>query len=304
MAINGSARESSILVRRLGVPRRTSTCGIVLLVSLIGCTGCGNLGTVLFGGSPDSQIKDSTKAIETARSDRERAKAYSSRGNAYSEKARLGRLNKQMSDEEYERLFALAVKDHNQAVAVNPNNAEVYFNRAEAYYERGSLDFVYSKEPWTVSPSTKSWLDAAARDFEKAAEKDPKNSRAFDMLGLTYESNHEWEKAIRAYTQVMAFDDHLGKLRLADVYCSMGVQYQGHKDFGAATMAYQKSVEFGRADDKTCLNEPFEALVTIYTTEDHQYDKAWETVHQAQKSGRWIAPEVIERLKNDSGRTN
>ena len=72
--------------------------------------------------------------------------------------------------------------------------------------------------------------------------------------------------------------------------------------------AYQKSTEFGIADDNTCPIEPFETMVRstrpICTIEARQYDKAWETVHQAQKVGRRIAPNLIDRLKKDSGRTN
>ena len=140
-------------------------------------------------------------------------------------------------------------------------------------------------------------------DFEQATEKDPKNSLAFDRLGLTYESNGEADKAIRAYTQEMALDP-LGKSRLADAYCNIGFQHQQQKEFAAAAVAYQKSTEFGLADDKSCPYEPFESLVAIYTTETHQYDKAWEMVHQAQKVGRRISPELIERLKKKSARTN
>jgi hypothetical protein len=45
-------------------------------------------------------------------------------------------------------------------------------------------------------------------------------------------------------------------------------------------------------------------MARIYATETRQYDKAWEMVRQAQKAGLWIEPELIARLKKDSGRTN
>jgi tetratricopeptide (TPR) repeat protein len=50
-----------------------------------------------------------------------------------------------IANDEYERLFDLAIKDHNQAVALNPGNSEVYFNRAQAYYDRGFWDGVEEK---------------------------------------------------------------------------------------------------------------------------------------------------------------
>jgi tetratricopeptide (TPR) repeat protein len=255
-------------------------------------SGCGG-GPAIFLGARDAEIKDATQALETARDDAQRAKAYSERGAAYSEKARYSRISKLVPDDEYQRLFDLAIKDHNQAVALNPSNPGVYFNRAQAYYDRGSLDLVFNQQ------GSKTWFDPAAADFEKAVEKDPKEL-TFDRLGLTYESNLEWDKAIQAYTHELAFTS-FGKQRLADVYCNMGFH---QKDFAAAAEAYQKSMEFGTADDHSCPVDPFGAMIAIYTNQTHEYDKAWEMLHQAQKLGRWIAPELIEKLKRESARTN
>jgi tetratricopeptide (TPR) repeat protein len=297
-AVGGPVKQSSRMTGSLGLSPLSSLGGLVLLASFIAFIGC-----VDFISARNSDIKQSTQAIETARNDAQRAKAFSSRGVAYSEKARYGWITKQIPNEQCERLFDLAIKDHNQAVALNPNNAEVYFNRGQAYYDHGSQDFVYSAEPWIVNPSTKAWLDAAASDFEKAAEEDPKNDLAFDRLGLAYEEAGEEDNAVRAYTQELALNP-FGKQRLADAYCFFGFRHQQQKEYVAAAAAYQKSTEFGIADDKSCPYDPFGNSVAIYTNEIHQYDKAWEMVHRAQKASRLIAPELIDRLKKDSGRTN
>ena len=127
--MNGPSKGSLIATGQLGVSRLTSLCAAVLLAGLIVCIGCA-WGPAVFLSGRDWEIKDSTQAIEIARDDAQRAKAYSSRGAAYSEKARYSRLSKLISNDEYERLFDLAMKDHNQAVALNPNDAEGYFNRA------------------------------------------------------------------------------------------------------------------------------------------------------------------------------
>lgn len=216
-------------VGRLGLSPRSSLCGLILLASSIVFVGC-EMGPAMFLGGRDNDIKDATQAIDTARDDAQRAKAYSSRGAAYSEKARYSRIMKLIPNDDYERLFDLAMKDHNQAVALNPNG-EVYFNRAQAYYDRGSLDLVENKDG-------KSWFDAAALDFEKAIEKDPKNSLALDRLGLTYESNLEGDKAIQAYTKELAFDP-FAKQRLADAYCNIGFRHQQQKEYTAAAAAYR-----------------------------------------------------------------
>jgi tetratricopeptide (TPR) repeat protein len=223
---------------------RPLALGFVLFASLLVLAGC-----VDFLSGRDSDIKNATRALATARDDAQRAKAHSSRGTAYSEKARYSRATKLIPPDEYEHLFSLAIQDHNQAVMLYPTSAEIYFNRAQTYYDRATWDLVESKR------SSKIWFDAAALDFEKAIEKDPQNHLAFDRLGLTYEQNGQADKAIQAYRHEMAFES-LGKQRLADVYCNIGLQHQQRKDFSAAAAAYRKSIEFGIADDKSCPVEP------------------------------------------------
>jgi tetratricopeptide (TPR) repeat protein len=234
----------------------------VVFASLLACAGCSD-----FLRERDRDIQNATQALEAARDDAQRAKAYSSRGTAYSEKARYSRATKRIASDEYERLFGLAIKDHNEAVRLNPGSAEVYFNRAQTYYDRATWDSVEGKK------GRNTWFDAAAQDFQKAIEKDPHNSLAFDRLGLTYEQNGEADKAIQAYTREIAFDS-FGKQRLADLYCNIGLQHEQHKDFAGAKAAYRKSIAFGVADDKSCPVEPSANL------------------------------KLIEREKNESARTN
>lgn len=121
--MNGPSKESPIATGQLP-SCLTSLCAVVLLAGLIVCIGWGG-GPALFLSAREREIKDSTQAIEIARDDAQRAKAH------YSEKGRYSRLSKLISNDEYDRLFDLAMKDHNQAVALNPNDAEGYFNRSQ-----------------------------------------------------------------------------------------------------------------------------------------------------------------------------
>jgi len=267
-----------------------------LLAAMLVSTGCFELGPAAFLNARDSEIRESTQAIQAAHDDAQRAKAYSSRGVAYSEKARYSRITKLIPFEEYQRLFDLAIKDHDQAVRLNPASSEVYFNRAQANYDRGSLDLVENKDG-------RSWFDVAESDFEKSIEKDPKNDVAMDRLGLAYEQGGQPDKAIRAYTQELALNS-LGKQRLADAYCNIGFHHQQDKDLAAAAASYRKSAEFGVADDKSCPYDPFGNAVAIYTNETHEYDKAWEMVHLALKAHHLIAPELMASLIKNSGRSD
>lgn len=292
MSMKGRLKETLRASNTPGFALLRCTALLATLTLLGGC----EIGPSMFIGARDREISHSTQAIQSARNDLERAKAYSKRGAAYSEKARYSREFKVVPGSEYERLFGLAVKDHDRAIGLDPDSAEMYFNRGQAYYDRGSWDLVEQKD-------AKPWFDLAAADFQQATEKDPGDDRAFDMLGLTHESNGEFDKAIRDYTQEMVLKPW-AKQRLADAYCDWGFRLQQQKNNAAAVVEYQKSIEFGTADDHSCPYEPYNALVAFYTTESRQYDKAWEMVHRARQLGRRIEPEQLERLKKDSGQSD
>jgi hypothetical protein len=265
--------------------------GGACLVLLLG--GCGRMAQSFYLNGYERDIHTATQAIETSRDDLQRAKGYSQRGRAYSEKARYSRVFKLTTHDEYERLFGLAVKDHGQAVALDQGNAEVYLNRGQAYYDRATSE-------WQDNKNSKRWFDSAAADFETAIQKDPREYRAFDMLGLVHEQNGEPEKAIEDYTKEMALNP-LGKARLTDAYCTLASHYHGEKKYDAAAADYRKSMEMGGGADG-CACDPYEPLVALYTVETRQYDEAWEVVHLARRSKKWLSPELLERLKKDSGR--
>jgi tetratricopeptide (TPR) repeat protein len=242
----------------------------------------------------DRDISNATHAIEKAHDDAQRAAGYSKRGSAYSEKARYSRLYKLIAKDEYERLFQLAMNDHGRAVALDQGRAEMYLNRGQAYYDRATLELQDGK-------SGKRWFNGAATDFETAIEKDPRNYLALDRLGLVHQQNGEPEKAIDDYTKEMALNP-LGKARLTDAYCTLASQYHGEKKYDAAAAGYRKSMETREGAEDGCACDPYEPLIALYTVETRQFDQAWEVVHLAQRSKRYLSPELIERLKKDSGR--
>jgi len=243
----------------------------------------------------DKNISDATQAIANARDGAARAHAFSTRGSAYAEKARYSRAFKLVTADEYDRLFQLAVKDHDQAIALNPGSTEAYYNRGQAYWDRGSQDEFEHKD-------AKSWFDHAAADFQVSTERDPRNYMAFDMLGMSHQENGAWEQAIGDYTREQSLNSKLGTARLADAYCGRGQQDAKNKNLEAATADYEKSVELGSNTDG-CSCEPYNSLLVIYT-QTGQYDKAWKFVHWAQTSKHWLDAELVEYLKKNSGRNS
>jgi tetratricopeptide (TPR) repeat protein len=272
-------------------------CASILLV----LGGCGPMSQSLYLAGYDRDISSSTRAVETARDDAHRATAYSKRGSAYSEKARYSRAFKLISADEYGRLFGLAIQDHDRAIALDPTNAEAYFNRGQTYYDRAVLETVVDGVAVGTDAARKAWFDPAVADFKKAVERDSRHYRAWDMLGLTHETTGELDQAINEYSQEMALNS-LGRSRVANAYCLRGGSDQKEKKHDAAIADYEKAIALGAAaDDWSC--DPYNPLFGLYA-EGRRYDQGWEVVHKARTSGKWIEPELLERLKKESGRSN
>ncbi len=267
-----------------------------VLVLLAGCT---RIARFFYLSSYDHEISSSTKAIESARDNAHRAEAYARRGSAYSEKARYSRAFKLISRDEYDRLFGLAVKDHDQAVALDPS-AEAYYTRGVTYYDRADLEAVVDGHLVGSDADRKAWFDPATADFKKAIERDGRFYMAWDRLGLIHETTGELDEAISDYAQEMALNP-LGRSRLADAYCARGFSSKDKK-YDAIIADYEKSIDIGATADG-CSCDPYNPLIRLYA-EGRRYDQSWGAVHRAQKSGKWIDPEALERLKKESGRSN
>ncbi len=275
-------------------------CASVLLFLGFLLGGCGQISQSLSLASYDRDIQNSTRAIEAARDDAHRAAAYTKRGSAYSEKARYSRAFKLISPDEYARLFGLAIKDHDQAIALDPASAEAYYWRGQTYYDRAALETVVDGVLVVGEAARKAWFDPAVADFKKAVERDGRHYLAWDMLGLIHETTGELDQAISEYSQETALN-RLGRTRLANAYCLRGSSHQKEK-YDAAIADYEKSIDTGAtADDWSC--DPYNPLLLLYA-QDQRYDQAWGVVHKARRSSKWIEPEFLHRLKKESGRSN
>ena len=194
--------------------------GLLCASVLIFISGCNRIARSWYLSSYDRDISSATQAIETARDNAHRAAAYAKRGSAYSEKARYSRAFKLISADEYDRLFGLAIKDHDQAIALDPS-ARGLLQPGATYYDRAVLEAVVDGALVGTDAARKAWFDPAVADFKKAIERDGRHYQAWDMLGLTHETTGELDQAINDYSQEMALNP-LGRARLADAYCVRG----------------------------------------------------------------------------------
>jgi lipoprotein NlpI len=259
----------------------------VLFAGIVLLGGCGRISQSWYLSRSDSKIRSASAALAAATSNAERSAAYADRADACADKARYSRVMKLIADEDYNKLFDLALQDYSQAIALAPDNADMYYRRGNAYYARATLDMI--KAPTSTS------LAPAKADFSRAVEMNPKNAMAFDMLGLTDASMGNWTQAIADFKQETGMD-HLQSLRLSDAHCNRGTVYLGEKKYDLAISDLNQSIQIRGAGDP-CECEPYNPLLTIYLKQTREYDKARALVALAQRSGKWIAPESLEQLK-------
>jgi tetratricopeptide (TPR) repeat protein len=197
---------------------------------------CGS-GASWFLAANARDIARATKAIESARDDGERAHAYDERGRGYSEKARYSKVFNLIEASESDRLFDLAIADQDRAVALAPQDAEVYLGRGLTHYNRAALEDA-------ADPKRNAHFGSAVADFTTAIARDGRNVQAVDMLGVVHTVLGEADAAIADFTHVMTLDPHLGKVRLAEAYCERGAAFHRAGNFDAAIADYEKSLAF------------------------------------------------------------
>jgi tetratricopeptide (TPR) repeat protein len=259
----------------------------VLFAGIVLLGGCARMYQSWYLNRADGKIRRAGADLAAARSNVQRCAAYCDRADAYADKARYSRVMRLIAAEEYNKLFDLALQDYSQAIALEPDNGEMYYRRGNAYFSRASLDMI--KEPTSV------FLVPAKADFSRAVEKNPKNAMAFDMLGLTDAAMGNWTQAIADFGQETALKP-LQRFRLSDAYCNRGSVYLGEKKYDLAVSDLNQAIQI-RGTGDPCECEPYNPLLAIYLNQTREYDKAREVVALARRSGKWIAPEYLEQLK-------
>jgi len=257
------------------------------LILLTGCTRIARLFESFNARGYDRDIRRATQSIAASQNNAQRSSAYADRADAYSEKARYSRLMKLISDDQYNQLFNSALDDYNQALALSPDSAALYYRRGNAYYSRASLDMIYKP----TSPS----LAPAKADFTRAVQMDPKNRMALDMLGLTDGSMGDWTAALADFEKETALDPKFN-FRVSDAYCNRGSRYPKDKS-DLAISDLNHAIEM-RTNSDPCECEPYNPLLAIYLYQTHQYNKARDLVALAQRSHKWIDPQFLAQLNS------
>lgn len=112
-----------------------------------------------------------------------------------------------------------AIEDYNRAIALKPNDAEAYYNRGNAYRKLNQ----YAK---------------AIEDYSKAIEKNPKFGMAYDNRGVTYGRLNQYEKAFKDYEKAIELNQND-----AVAYNNRGLAYAKLNQSERAIEDYNKAIE-------------------------------------------------------------
>jgi Tfp pilus assembly protein PilF len=83
--------------------------------------------------------------------------------------------------------FNFAIADYTQALRIDPNNAKAHIARAEVFRDRGEYDH-------------------AIADCNEAVRVEPNEFRGYDLRGFLFEKKGEQDKAVADYRQALSLE--------------------------------------------------------------------------------------------------
>ncbi|MEK7842545.1 MAG: tetratricopeptide repeat protein [Deltaproteobacteria bacterium] len=113
------------------------------------------------------------------------------------------------------------VEAYTNAIALNPNYGDAYYNRGLAYYDKGQYDI-------------------AIEDYTSAIAINPNYGDAYYNRGLAYYNKALYDRAIEDYTSAIVLDPNA-----ADAIYNRGLSYQQKGNMGRAIPDYQKACDLG-----------------------------------------------------------
>jgi len=121
--------------------------------------------------NPAAAIKACTEIIDTRDDGYVLDAAYLHRGIAYRQKGKA----------------ESAIADFNEAIVLNPADADIYFHRGLAYRAKGNYD-------------------SAIADFDQAIQLDPKDPEAYNCRGEAYRDKGDYGRAVADFDRALALE--------------------------------------------------------------------------------------------------
>jgi tetratricopeptide (TPR) repeat protein len=117
-----------------------------------------------------------------------------------------------------------AIADCNQAIRLNPNYANAFFNRGNAYKAKGQYD-------------------RAIEDFGQAIRLNPSDANAINNRGNTYNNKGQYDRAIEDYNQAIRLNPNY-----AIAFYNRGGSWERKNDLQRALADFKKFSELAPSD--------------------------------------------------------
>ena len=115
--------------------------------------------------------------------------------------------------------YRSAIKEYDQAIKLDPQNADAYFNR-------GVANFKLEQYKWAIA------------DFDHVIKIDPKNSEAYKTRGIIKCELEQYEQAIADYDDAIEINPEY-----AEVYFNLGNAKNKLKQYEQAIADYNRAIE-------------------------------------------------------------
>ena len=115
--------------------------------------------------------------------------------------------------------FDLAIEEFTQAIQLNPNYTEAYFNRGKCYGKQGSYE-------------------SALKDFDKAIQLDPDYTQAYYKRGYCYYEEKNYESALKDFDKAIQLDPDY-----TQAYYKRGYCYYEEKNYESALKDFDKAIQ-------------------------------------------------------------
>ena len=208
-------------------------------------------------------------------------------------------------------LFAPAMKEYEEAIEEDPNNAEAYYRIGALANELGNTEFAAQKFRQALNIDTnhpgakramttyhinrgtiarqQGRLSAARSELQAAVQVDPRSSVAQLELGRVHEAEGRLDDALKAYIASAKADPHN-----IDTQLALGRGYLAQKQYAEAEMALKAVLDANpdRAEAYTSLGEAY-----FHQGKKQPAQQAFEQAirHHLLKGRRDLAKQVKEK---------
>ena len=148
-----------------------------------------------------------------------------------------------------------ALEEYERAIALNPQDPDLYFNRGILYLDMGENDLAVS-------------------DFDRAIQLSPEEPDFYMHRGVAYENQDQFDNAIRDYSHVIRIEPED-----SDAWVNRGVVYFRTGDYQRALADFSEAARF---DPEDGVLYAYEALAATLAGMD---DEADELMDQAVELG-------------------